>query len=265
MAIDNGERAECGRELLRASGVSKSYRLPHGTVEVLRGASIAVAPAERVAIVGRSGAGKSTLLNLLGGLDRPDNGTVYLRGRDIYGMPVRRRTRLRAESVGFVFQSYQLLPEMDVLENVMLPAMALGRLGRLAMRARARELLELVGLAERAAHTPLELSGGEQQRAAIARAMMNNPELVLADEPTGNLDERTAAGTLDLLFGLARERGHALVVVTHDMAVAARCDRALRLDNGALEAVAADAAGDWLSGRPDAPVVLGVTSGRDRG
>jgi len=223
-----------GGSLLAAAGLHKRYLLPHKTVEVLRGASLAVRPGERVAIVGRSGAGKSTLLHVLGGLDRPDAGHVLLSGADLYALPARRRTALRAGAIGFVFQSYHLLPEMDVVENVMLPAMTLGGAGRAAMRQRALLLLEQVGLADRGAHMPLELSGGEQQRVAIARALMNEPGLVLADEPTGNLDRATGARTLDLLFGLVRERGHALAIVTHDPDVAARCDRALTLADGVL-------------------------------
>ena len=143
-------------------------------------------------------------------------------------------SRLRAARIGFVFQSYHLLPEMDLAENVMLPAMAAGGLGRRRARERARELLEQVGLADRATHTPLELSGGEQQRAALARALMNAPALLLADEPTGNLDRDTGAQILYLLFGLSREHTHALVVVTHAPEVAARCDRVLRLEDGVL-------------------------------
>ena len=220
--------------LLAAVNLSKRYRLPHKVVEVLQGAAIEVRAGERVAIVGRSGAGKSTLLHVLGGLDRPDAGEVFLRGQSLYALPPPRRTRLRALTIGLVFQAYHLLPEMDVTENVLLPAMAISRLGRAALRRRALELLEQVGLADRATHMPLELSGGEQQRVAIARALMNAPELLLADEPTGNLDRDTGRQTLDLLFGLAHQSGHALVIVTHDAEVAARCGRVLTLDYGAM-------------------------------
>ena len=223
-----------GAPLLAARQLGKSYRLPHKTVEVLQGASFEVGAAERVAIVGRSGAGKSTLLHVLGGIDRPDAGEVVLLGESLYGLPPRKRTTLRARAVGFVFQAYHLLPEMDVTENVLLPAMAVARLPRQRLRARALELLAQVGLADRATHMPLELSGGEQQRVAIARALMNGPALVLADEPTGNLDRHTGLQTLDLLFGLVRQSGHALVIVTHDAEVAARCDRRLLLEAGAM-------------------------------
>ena len=221
--------------LLQAEGLDKTYRLPHKEpIRVLRGAGIEIAPGELVAVVGRSGAGKSTLLHVLGGLDRPEAGRVVLGGRDVYRLSERRRAHLRAASIGFVFQAYQLLPEMDVTENVMLPAMAVGGLGRKGMRDRALELLGLVGLSDRATHMPIELSGGEQQRVAIARALMNGPSLILADEPTGNLDRAIGSQVLDLLFGLVREGGRAMAIVTHDESVAARCDRRLVLDGGAL-------------------------------
>lgn len=220
--------------LLRAVAVSKTYRLPHKEVVVLQGASFEARRGERVAIVGRSGAGKSTLLHVLGGLDRPDGGEVFLGDASLYALGQQRRTALRASKVGFVFQAYHLLPEMSVDENVLLPAMAISRTPRRQLRARAMELLEQVGLADRATHMPMELSGGEQQRVAIARALMNSPELILADEPTGNLDSQTGERILDLLFGLVRRRGHTLVVVTHDASVAARCDRRLLLDEGVM-------------------------------
>ena len=219
--------------LLTAVGLHKTYVLPHKTVRVLQGAALAVAPGERVAIVGRSGTGKSTLLHLLGGIDRPDAGDVSIDGKPIYALSSRERSRLRAERIGFVFQSYHLLPEMDVVENVLLPALAIGaHCGR--AKARALALLARVGLSDRTSHTPLELSGGEQQRVALARAFMNNPGLLLADEPTGNLDHDTGAQILEMLFGLAQEDRHALVVVTHAPEVAARCHRVLRLEHGLL-------------------------------
>ena len=219
--------------LLTATDLHKSYVLPHKTVTVLQGASFTVGVGERVAIVGRSGTGKSTLLHLLGGLDRPDAGDVCIGGKPIYALTPRERSHLRARQIGFVFQSYHLLPEMDVVENVMLPAMAIGE-NHARARARVLELLAQVGLSDRATHTPLELSGGEQQRVALARALMNAPSLLLADEPTGNLDRDTGAQILELLFGLAQQHRHALVVVTHAPEVAARCDRVLRLENGLL-------------------------------
>jgi len=224
--------------LLDAQDLYKAYRLPHKTVQVLKGAALTVGPLERVAIMGRSGSGKSTLLHLLGGLDRPDAGEVRLGGRSLYKLSPRESSQLRARQIGFVFQSYHLLPEMDVLENVLLPAMAAGETNRPRLRARALELLAQVGLADRATHMPLELSGGEQQRVALARALMNAPGLLLADEPTGNLDRDTGAQILELLFGLVRDQRHAMVIVTHAPEVAARCDRRLRLDDGRLVAEA---------------------------
>jgi ABC-type lipoprotein export system ATPase subunit len=223
-------------ELLRAEDVFKSYSIGRHSVPVLRGASLSVRRGEAVAVVGVSGAGKSTLLNVLGGLDRPQGGAVFIDGQDVYGMSPGRRTRLRCEKIGFVFQTYHLLPEMDVLENVMLPAMAGSRLfpPYAAMRRDAMELLDAVGLADRAAHRPMELSGGEQQRAALARALINDPDLVLADEPTGNLDGGTGQHVLDRLLELARMRSHSLVLVTHNEQVARASDRVLRLSGGVL-------------------------------
>jgi len=207
------------------------YRLPHKSVEVLQGAQLAVRRGEKVAIIGKSGSGKSTLLNLLGGLDRPDGGRVFHHGVDLYGLSPRARSAHRAANVGFVFQSYHLLPEMDIVENVMLPSMAL-RVSKGNPQKRAEELLGAVGLADRLTHMPLELSGGEQQRVALARAMMNSPELLLADEPTGNLDEATGGTVLQLLFEMST--GHALVIVTHSKEIAARCDRIIMLEEGKL-------------------------------
>ncbi len=230
--------------VLEAIGLVKTYVMPHKRVDVLRGASLATAPGELAAVVGKSGAGKSTLLNVLGGIDAPEAGEVRICGESLFALPPSKRTALRASTIGFVFQSYHLLPEMTILENVMLPAMALGRLSRNEMRRRAADLLAQVGLDGRAAHRPLELSGGEQQRAAIARALMNAPRLILADEPTGNLDQATGKLVLDLLFSLVRSSGSSMLIVTHDPGVAARCDRTLALESGAfVNNAAADAAG----------------------
>lgn len=220
--------------LLDATKLVKSYVMPHKRIEVLTGAGVQVSAGELVAIVGRSGAGKSTLLHVLGGLDRPEAGDVRLSGQSLYSLSPRKAAALRAHEIGFVFQSYHLLPEMDITENVYLPSMAINRLGRSAMRERAAHLLEQVGLSPRATHMPIELSGGEQQRVAIARALMNDPRLILADEPTGNLDRATGEKILDLLFSLVRERGRSLVIVTHDPSVAARCDRRLSIEEGKI-------------------------------
>jgi putative ABC transport system ATP-binding protein len=222
--------------LIEARGIHKKYVMHRKTLEILRGADISVKAGEKVAIVGRSGAGKSTLLHILGGLDTPDAGRVLLAGEDVYGVSSSRRTAIRGAKIGFIFQSYNLLQEMDVIENVMLAAMAGSMLirSRREMRARAMKLLDAVGVSERASHTPLELSGGEQQRVAIARALMNEPMIVLADEPTGNLDDKTGRQVLDLLFSLSREGGHSLVLVTHNEKVAESCDRVFRLKEGML-------------------------------
>ena len=222
--------------ILQATDIHKTYILPHKRVDVLKGASLSVNAGERVAIVGRSGAGKSTLLNVLGGLDKPDAGTVSILGQPLYKLSQRKRTALRAENIGFVFQSYHLLPEMDVTENVMLPAMTgIRNLSRAQMRRRAQELLEWVGLADRMNHTPLELSGGEQQRVALARALVNEPALILADEPTGNLDRMTGGQIIEMLFGLSRTRELSVVMVTHSTDTANLCDRVFELQDGLLK------------------------------
>lgn len=222
--------------LLSAREVHKTYTLGKKQIKVLDGASFEVSAGEHVAIIGASGAGKSTLLHLLGGLDRPDTteSRVEILGEDIYRMGGGRRAAFRAAHLGFVFQSYHLMAEMDCVENVALPAFALGKHG-VAQRKRARELLEAVGLGHRLEHKPLELSGGEQQRVAIARALMNEPELILADEPTGNLDAAIGGQVLDLLFSLGGSS--AIVMVTHSPETASRCGRVLNLKNGCLTEV----------------------------
>lgn len=221
---------------IRMSDVTRVYALGKTRIQVLRGVSMDVRPGERMSIMGASGAGKSTLLHTLGGLDEPSSGTVTLDGEDIYSAPSARRNRIRALDFGFVFQAFHLLPELDVLENIALPAMS--QRGALARRAeildRAALLLESVGLGHRLAHKPMELSGGEQQRAAIARALMNRPRYVFADEPTGNLDSATGQHVLETLFKLIDEQKAGLVVVTHNQEVAARCSRQFRLRDGTL-------------------------------
>jgi predicted ABC-type transport system involved in lysophospholipase L1 biosynthesis ATPase subunit len=224
----------CGM-LIEAENLHKCYWRKRSEIKVLCGATLRVDAGETVAIIGRSGAGKSTLLHILGGIDKPDDGSgpVRIGGDDIYSLSAGKRTRMRAERIGFVFQTYHLLNEMDVLENVMLPARAAGN-NRHDSLKRACELLDAVGVSGRLHHTPLELSGGEQQRVAIARALINDPAVVLADEPTGNLDGETGESVLNLLFSLTREQGHALVMVTHNDDIAKRCDRASRLSDGQL-------------------------------
>ncbi len=222
--------------LVEAAGIEKAYRIERHSIPVLRGVSLSVRAGESLSITGASGAGKSTLLHILGGLDRPTGGRVMFQGLDLYALSHARRTDVRATRIGFVFQSYHLLPELDVAENVLLPALSRWGACRAAARnqRRALELLERVGLADRARHRPMELSGGEQQRVALARALMNEPEIVYADEPTGNLDSATGAQVLEYLFALVRGRSHTLVLVTHNDEVAAMCDRRLRLKDGVL-------------------------------
>jgi len=221
--------------ILKAENIKRSYFIGKKPLEVLKGVSLEVHDGESVSIMGASGSGKSTLLHVLGGLDNPVSGTVYFRNQSVYEMNSIQRARFRAQNVGFVFQSYHLLPELDILENVCLPAMALP--GRKDVKAQAVKLLEEVGLGERIDHRPQELSGGEQQRAALARALINEPDIIFADEPTGNLDSKTGDKVLHYLFQLIRSRGHTLVLVTHNKAVADRCERRLLLEDGQLREV----------------------------
>ena len=218
--------------ILQAENIERSYTIGKTTLDVLKGVSLEIKSGETVSIMGESGSGKSTLLHVMGGLDTPKAGNVHFQGQSVYGMSSARRSRFRAENVGFVFQSFHLLPELDILENVALPAMALRSAGD--AKARAAELLTEVGLGERIGHRPQELSGGEQQRAALARALMNEPDIIFTDEPTGNLDSKTGDKVLHYLFQLVEGRGHTLVLVTHSKTVAARCSRQLLLEDGLL-------------------------------
>ena len=220
--------------LIEAAGLKKSYRMGRQTLEVLRGVNLEVRRGELAVIVGPSGAGKSTLLHLLGGLDRPTEGRVKFEGKELYMLRDRELSRVRNRSLGFVFQFYHLVPELTALENVMMPAWIAG--GAQARRAReeARRLLAEVGLMARADHLPSELSGGEQQRVAVARALMNRPRVVFCDEPTGNLDSRTGAAILELLLKLNREQGTTLVVVTHEPAITKVAKRVYSLKDGQL-------------------------------
>jgi len=222
---------QVGSTVVRARGLVKTYGEGRASVRVLDGADLEVARGELVVVVGRSGSGKSTLLHLLGGLDRADEGTIEVAGARLHDLDERGLTDVRRRDVGFVFQAFHLLPELTGLENVLLPAQ-LARDGARAA-ARARELLARLGLAEVARRLPTTLSGGEQQRLAIARALVNDPSLVLADEPTGNLDEESGAVVLDLLRGAA-DSGRAVVLVTHDRAATTLANRVLRLQDGRL-------------------------------
>jgi len=224
--------------LLEVKDVFKSFRMGSQTLEVLQGVDLAVADGEILAIVGQSGSGKSTLLHQVGLLDRPDRGRVLYRGEE---MPLTgaQAAYARNRTFGFVFQFYHLLPEFTALENVLMPTLILRswpsyRRERKELRERARSLLERVGLAGRTAHRPPELSGGERQRVAIARALMNRPAILLCDEPTGNLDRRTAEGVRDLLWDLNRAEGQTMIVVTHDVALAGQAHRTLTLVDGKL-------------------------------
>ena len=204
-------------------------------ITVLREAGLAVNPGEVVAMVAPSGSGKSTLLHIAGLLDAPDRGRMAINGEDVTGLSDRRRTAIRREEVGFVYQFHHLLPEFTAAENIELPQYAAGRT-RTEAAARAADLLERVGLSDRADHRPAELSGGEQQRVAFCRALANAPSLLLADEPTGNLDPATSDRVFDMLMGLVRETGMAALIATHNLELAARMDRVLRMDEGALVA-----------------------------
>ncbi len=221
--------------ILTARGVGKSYLMGRRWLEVLRDVELTVRRGEFLALRGASGAGKSTLLHLLGGLDLPNAGEINFDGADLRALPARALARLRNRRVGFVFQAYHLLPELSALENVALPA----RMARLAgheAAAKGRDLLRRVGLGERLDHRPYELSGGEQQRVAIARALINQPDLILADEPTGNLDSHTGEEIIHLLCELREERRATLIMATHDARIAARAPRVVELVDGTVAA-----------------------------
>jgi len=219
---------------LRLEEVSRRFRQGEAWLEVLRGVDLELQPGRIAALVGPSGSGKSTLLQIAGLLERPDGGEVYLRGEACGRLPDAERTRRRREILGFVYQFHHLLPEFSALENVMLPQMLAGQ-SRRAAGARARELLGSLGLGEREQHRPARLSGGEQQRVAIARAMANRPAVLLADEPTGNLDEATADRVFDALVGAIQETGAAALIATHNADLAARTHVVLRLHGGVIE------------------------------
>ncbi|HHQ4761917.1 ABC transporter ATP-binding protein [Aeromonas veronii] len=218
--------------IIVVKGLGKSVRLGQESLTILEGIDLQVNSGETVALVGASGSGKSTLLGLLAGLDLPSEGDIEILGKSLGELDEEGRARLRAEQIGFVFQSFLLLPTMTALENVMLPAELRGERD---CEPRARELLAAVGLGERLHHLPPRLSGGEQQRVAIARAFMTRPSLLLADEPTGNLDSKTGEKVIELLFELNRKHGTTLVVVTHDHQLAERCQRQLVMTAGRLE------------------------------
>ena len=219
--------------ILSAQDLHKSYDLGRRLIEVLHGVSLEIGEGEFLSLQGASGTGKSTLLHLLGGLDDPTSGEVFASGQSLSAMSSTRLAKWRNDEVGFVFQSYHLLPEFDALENVLLPA-RMAHANRAESQKRAELLLERVGLAKRMSHLPAELSGGEQQRVALARALINRPQLLLADEPTGNLDSKTGGEVLDLLCELQSEANLTMIIVTHDDKVAKRARRTVQLVDGLI-------------------------------
>lgn len=216
--------------MIDIKGIKKSF----GSLQVLKGIDMHIGKGEIVSIVGPSGAGKTTLLQIIGTLDKPDSGTVCIGGADLSSMTKGKLADFRNRHIGFVFQFHQLLPEFTAMENIMIPAYIAGN-GKGEARKRAKELLDFMGLADRAGHKPAELSGGEKQRVAVARALMNNPEVILADEPSGSLDSRNKAELHQLFFDLRDKFGQTFVIVTHDEALAAITDRTIKMRDGLLE------------------------------
>jgi lipoprotein-releasing system ATP-binding protein len=225
--------------VLSAVAVAKHFRLGGQEIPVLRGVDLQVGQGEMLALLGASGAGKSTLLHILGLLDPPSSGSVLFDGKPVHDLPIQQRARLRHAHTGFVFQFYHLIPELTALQNVMLAGMMTTSVleywrGRKAAKQAAIDMLTQVGLADRLRHRPAELSGGERQRVAIARALLAKPRVILADEPTGNLDSATAAGVIDLMFSIRQQRQIAFLLVTHDEELAQRCHRVVRLRDGVV-------------------------------
>lgn len=220
-------------ELLRLENVSRRYREGEGQLEVFRDLNLTLQAGEVVALVGQSGAGKSSLLHMAGLLEAPSAGEIYIAGQPASRLPEQERTRIRRDMIGFVYQAHHLLPEFDALENVTLPQMIAGK-SRIQAKEEARRILITLGLGARLTHRPAQLSGGEQQRVAIARALANKPRILLADEPTGNLDPKTAGGVFEALIAITRAQGLGALIATHNFGLAARMDRTLLLDQGRL-------------------------------
>jgi lipoprotein-releasing system ATP-binding protein len=218
---------------LRLENVTRRYKEGAGELEVFSGLNLELHPGEVVALVGPSGAGKSSLLHMAGLLETPTSGEIYVEGVAASKLPEAERTRIRRDRIGFVYQAHHLLPEFDALENVMMPQMIAGK-SKVEAAAEATRILTTMGLAQRLTHRPAQLSGGEQQRVAIARALANRPKILLADEPTGNLDPRTSGGVFDALIAITREQGLSALIATHNFELAARMDRALLLHQGKL-------------------------------
>ncbi len=233
---DINASSDTGQPVLVADNINRTYKQGDLSVEVLNGLSLQIEAGERIAIIGSSGSGKSTLLHLLGGLDTATSGSISINGQDLKQLNQAARGRLRNESVGFIYQFHHLLPEFTALENVCMPLLIRGDTPAKA-KEQAGALLDRVGLSQRHRHKPSELSGGERQRTAVARALVTKPHLVLADEPTGNLDETTAAGVYELMLELNKELGTSFLVVTHDRKLAGRMQRVLTLTGGKLESV----------------------------
>ena len=219
--------------VMKATGVWKIYPSGESTVQAVRGVDVSIDAGEMVAIMGASGCGKTTLLNILSGIDEPNSGDVHVNGEPLFGISDNKRTRMRAEYLGFIFQDFNLLPVLSAVENVELPLLLLGKSASEARKG-ALEALQSVGLSQRSEHLPSELSGGQQQRVAVARALVHNPTVILCDEPTGNLDSVTSVEVLELLHKLNRERNTTFLIVTHDAMIAKRCTRTLQMLDGTI-------------------------------
>jgi len=230
LTADQVTGTETGNSVIEARDVRQSFRMGSTVIEVLKGIDLSISAGERVFMCGASGAGKTTLLYTLAGLERPESGDVLLEGKSLYGQSRRAQAKIRNRRMGYVFQGYFLMPELTALENILLPAF----MDNIDREEVAKGMLERVGLKDRMAHLPTELSGGEQQRVAIARALINDPEIIFADEPTGNLDSVTGAGVMETLLSIVAERKKTLIVVTHDSKVAALGDRQVLLADGRI-------------------------------